>query len=132
MKYLITESQIDELIMKQLDVMFDVSNIHWTHPYEWSYESGEEYEDSTRIEFYYGDYGDGDTVFRWYDKDYWGQDYQSYSGYKSKSPIVDIEEPYNSNLNSLFANKWHKPFKVWFDKNFKVSVKTVMDEVFGK
>ena len=131
MKYLIAESQMDTLIMKQLDVIFDVPNIHWTNPYGTG-DDDYDHEDSTRLEFYYGDYGDGDTVFLWYDKDYWGQDSNSYNGYKSKSPIVDIEEPFRSNLNGLFGNMWYKPFKVWFKFNFDVTVKSVSDEVFPK
>lgn len=133
MKYLITESQIDDLIIKQLDTLFDVSNIHWTHPLEINDETGEEFEDQTRIKFYFGDYGDDDSVFLWYGKEYWGgTDSESYMGYKQKSPLIEIEEPYHSNLKNLFGNMWYKPFKVWFQKNFEVSVKTVTDEVFGK
>lgn len=132
MDYVVGQSQLDSLITKQLDIMFDVPNIHWTYPYEFSDERGEEYEDSSRIEFYYGDYGDGETVFLWYSKDYWGENSQSYNGYKSKSPVVDIEEPYLTNLNALFGNMWHKPFKAWFEFNFDVAVKSVSDEVFNK
>jgi hypothetical protein len=130
MKYLITESQIDDLITKQLNTMFDVSNINSTHPYEYNDETGEEYEDNERIEFYFGDFGDEETVFQWYGKGYWGDNQNDYRGYKTKSPIVDIEEPYQSNLNNLFGNKWYKPFKVWFEKNFEVPVKSIMDEVY--
>ena len=132
MDYIVGESQLDDLIKKQLDNMFDVSNIHWTHPLEIDDETDEEYEDPNRIQFYFGDYGDDDSVFLWYDKGYWGKDSQSYNGYKSKSPIVDIEEPYLSNLNGLFGNMWYKPFKEWFKENFEVGVKTVMDEVFNQ
>ena len=132
MKYLLKESQVDDLIMKQLDTMFDVSNIKSTHPFEFDEVSGEEYEDTSRIDFYTGEYGEGDSVFLWYDKDYWGKDSNSYRGYKAKSPIVDIEEPYNTYLNSLFGDKWYKPFKEWFEFNFDVYVKTVMDEVYNK
>jgi len=131
MKYIITESQIDSLIIKQLDVMFDVPNIHWTHPYG-DGDNNYDHEDSERIEFYLGDYGDGDTVFYWYDKGYWGANPDNYIGYTSKSPIVDIEEPYRSNLNGLFGDKWYKPFKDWFEFNFDVYVKSVSDEVFPK
>lgn len=132
MDYIVGQSQLDELIKKQLYVMFDVDNIHSTSPYEYNDDTGEEYEDSTRIEFYVGDYGDEETVFYWYDKGYWGQDSESYNGYKTKSPMVDIEEPYRGRLNGLFGNMWYKPFKEWFKENFDVQVKTVMDEVYNK
>ena len=132
MKYVLSESQMNDLIIRQLNIMFDVDNIHWTYPYEYDDDTGEEFEDTNRIEFYIGDYGDDETVFRWYSKDYWGGNPDNYIGYTSKSPIVDIEEPYLSNLNGLFGNKWYKPFKDWFKFNFDVYVKSVNDEVFNK
>ena len=51
---------------------------------------------------------------------------------KSKSPLLQIEEPFLTNLNSLFVNNWHKPFKIWFKKNFDVPVKTTMDELYNR
>jgi hypothetical protein len=130
MDYIIGESQLDDLIKKQLDNMFDVSNINWTNPIDIDDDTDEEFEDPNRILFYFGDYGDEDTVFRWYGKEYWGgTESESYNGYKSKSPIVEIDEPYLTNLNGLFGNIWYKPFKEWFKENFEVSVKTVMDEI---
>ena len=67
MRYVITESKLDEAITDYLDEMFDVDNIHYTSPLEYDDETGEEWEDENRIEFYVGDYGDLDTCFEWYD-----------------------------------------------------------------
>ena len=134
MKIIISESHIDELVIKQLDNLFNVDDIHWTNPIEEDGETGEEYEDPTRVIFYYGDYSDEDTLFYWYDKGYWGQDYSghnsdNFSLHKSNSPMLVIEEPYHSRLNGLFGNKWYKPFKIWFKENFELSVKTLVDEI---
>ena len=112
--------------------MFDVENINFTNPYEYDEESGEEYEDPDRIQFYFGDYGDEDYVFLWYDRGYWGDESESYYAYKENSPILEIEEPYVSQLNGMFADKWFKPFKEWFRENFEVPVKTLTDEIYIK
>lgn len=132
MKYIISESQLGQMILSQLDKMFDVSRVNWTHPYEVDYENGEEYEDPNRIEFYFDDYGDDETFVRWYGKDYWDKDSESYMGYKSNSPLIEVEEPYNSRLNAAFGNKWYKPFKIWFEENFKIPVKSISHEVFDR
>jgi len=132
MNYKITETQLDNLITNQIDIMFDVDNIHWTHPLEVNYETDEEYEDPNRIEFYKGDYGDEDTVFRWYSKEYWEPNPDNYIGYTRNSPLVEIENPYKENLNNLFGDKWYKPFKVWFKNNFDIEVKSVTDEIYNK
>jgi hypothetical protein len=129
MKYLIKESQLDVAIKRQLDIMFDVSNIHWTHPLDNDDETEEEFEDPNRIQFYFGDYGDEDSVFLWYGKEYWDENPDNYIKFTSNSPIVIIDDPYHSNLNNLFGNMWYKPFKEWFKENFEVSVKSVMDEI---
>lgn len=136
MKYILKESQLNEdankelgaAIKKQLYVIFDVDTINWGYPYDYNDETGEEYEDTTRIEFYLGDYGE-DIIFFWYDKGYWGENPDNYIGYTSKSPLVEIEEPFHSRLNNLFGNLWYKPFKEWFEENFHVPVKSVTDEI---
>ena len=66
MKYVITESKLEETIMNYFDELFDIQDLHWTHPYEYDDESGEEGDDENRIEFYKGDYSDMDTCFRYY------------------------------------------------------------------
>ena len=136
MKYLIKESQLndstikqlEDAIKRQLDMMFNVPDINWTHPYG-DFEHNYEHEDTTRIVFYFDDYSDDDIIFRWYDAEYWDENPDNYIKFTSKSPIVQIDEPYHSNLNNLFGNLWYKPFKEWFKDNFELSVKSVMDEI---
>jgi len=129
MKYLLKESQLDDAIKRQLDNMFDVSNINWIYGTQYDSETGRNYEDTSAMEFYYGDYYDEDIVFRWYDTSYWDENPDNYIKYTSNSPIVFIDEPYQSNLNNLFGNMWYKPFKEWFKENFELSVKSVIDEI---
>jgi hypothetical protein len=121
MKYLITESRLEEIIFKYLDNIFPVDNINWVHPYEYNDDTGEEYEDGDRIEFYHGDFSDEDTVFRWYNCDYFNEG--SYA--RTICPTVDVESEYVGILNGYFGEKWIEPFEKWFTLNFKLPVKTV-------
>ena len=74
MKYIITESRLDTIITEYLIEIFDVDNVHYTNPTEYDYETGEDYDDDTRVEFYFGDYEDENTIFKWYDCEYFYND----------------------------------------------------------
>jgi hypothetical protein len=129
MKYLLKESQLDDAIKRQLDIMFDVPNINWIYASKYDNKSGRNVEDTSEMSFYYGDYYAYDIIFHWYDKNYWDENPDNYITYTSNSPIVMIDDPYHSNLNNLFGNLWYKPFKEWFKDNFELSVKSVIDEI---
>ena len=122
MKYIISESRLQDAIYEYIDSMFDFSNINWTHPYDVDYETGEEGENPNLIEFYNGAYSDEDILFRYYECDYYNED--SYA--RTICPTVTLEYPYEQRLNSVFGNKlWNEPFKKWFENNFDLKVKTV-------
>jgi len=122
MKYVITESQLDIAIMNYLDELFQVDNINYHSPYEDNQDTREEYEDMNRMNFFIGDYDDGENdIFKWYSCDY----FEAYSHAKIKCPIVDVETKYSAILNGYFGDRWVKPFKIWFSENFHEPVKTV-------
>ena len=56
MKYIITKSKLEKIILHYIDELFDVDNINWTNPLEDDDETGEEWEDENRVVFYIGDY----------------------------------------------------------------------------
>jgi len=122
MKYLITESKLEGTIMNYLDELFDIQDLHWTHPYDYNDETGEEGEDENRIEFYIGDYeGTDEGCFRYYFCDYFNQG----SPARDICPIISLESQYTETLNSYFGDMWKEPFKKWIKLNFDLSVKTV-------
>ena len=123
MKYIITESRLEETIMNYLDSLFDIKNLNWTHPYEYDDETGEEGEDENRIMFYIGDYEgyDHEGCFRWYNCEYFNED--SYA--QDICPTISIETEYTTALNGYFGDKWEEPFKKWIDLHFDLPVKTV-------
>ena len=117
MKFIISENRIDDLVVKHLDSVFDVTNIGWTYG---SDDMGNEVDYAA--EFYEGDYEDGwgeNTLFRWYNKDYWydeesnlprdGHEYDRRILNKSikESPIVEFENSHlSSQLDGIFGDRW--------------------------
>jgi len=110
----------DEFFDILFDFIFDPEEVNWTHPYG-DGDDNYDHEDSNRIEFYLGDYGDDNTIFRWYGKDYWDEDYN-----KSLSPMIKLENlDLQNNLIGVFGESWMKPFIKWIKDNFNVKVKHI-------
>ena len=66
MKYIITESKLEESILYYINELFDVNEIHINNPLEYDDETGEEWEDTNRLQFYIGDYnGEDEGCFFW-------------------------------------------------------------------
>jgi hypothetical protein len=138
MKFIISENRIDDLVVKHLDSVLDVKNVGWTYG---SDDMGNEVDYAA--EFYEGDYEEGwgeNTLFRWYDKDYWFDDelgLPATGGYEydrnllkkniEDSPILEFEDTHLSRqLDSIFNDRWEEPFKRWFEDNFHFPVKTIL------
>jgi hypothetical protein len=122
MKYIITESKLEESILYYINELFDVNNIHWTYPLEYDDETGEEWDDNNRIVFYIGDYnGEDEGCFYWYACDY----FTPHSTASRNCPIVTVENEYKNQLDGYFGNMWHGPFKKWFKEHFELPVKII-------
>jgi hypothetical protein len=122
MKYIITESKLEETIMNYFDEIFDIQDLHWTHPYDiLDDETEEEGEDENRIEFYIGDYADEETCFRWYACNYFNHG----SPARDLCPELFVENPYATALNGYFDDMWKEPLKKWIKFYFDLPVKTV-------
>lgn len=127
MKIKIPEDKIYNLIMKHINSMFDVENINWTvGTDDWGNEV--DYAKS----FYLGDFDDNDNLFRWYGDDYWySEEMQNHNKemideWVEKSPMLEFDNNgKKEQLDNLFGNKWHQPFKDWFLKNFDLPIKTI-------
>lgn len=125
MKYLISESRFEEFMFDYFDDLFQPEDINWMHP--WGYnehgeEDDEEGEDENRIQFYIGDYEEGENdCFKWYSCNY----FRPGSPAQDICPTVAIDSPFDRRLNGYFGNTWQEPFKKWFIMNFDLPVKTV-------
>ena len=131
MKYIITESKLEEIIVNYLNNMYDVNDISWKYPLE---NDDEDYaahweEDPNRLHFYKGDDEYDDRIFLWYDKDYWNVERSDNAkNLYEKSPVLDFENGNDLNkLNGYFGDKWVPVFKKWFEDNFGVPVKSIFD-----
>ena len=128
MKFIITENKVNEIILKQINIMYDINDFGWTPGIdEWGNEVDYAYK------FYVLDYDDDDnTIFRWYSEEYWTTDEGNEWGERfrndmlSKSPMLvfDSDSGYN-NLEGLFGNRWKPIFMKWFEDNFELPVKTI-------
>lgn len=122
MKYIITESRLEESILYYINEIFDVNDIHSTNPLEWDEETGEEWEDENRVVFYVGDYnGEDEGCFYWYDCEYFTPN----SPVSEKCPLVSVEIEYKKQLDGYFGDMWHGPFKKWFKEHFELPVKMI-------
>lgn len=118
MRYIITENKLNDIILDYINKTYDVNNINWTEGFD---DYGNP--DDKFYEFYYGDYSDDETVFRWYSKEYW----TNKDDFRVKlSPILFIEdEDIGGNLTNLFDDKWRPIFIKWFEDNFNLPVETL-------
>lgn len=120
MKYIITESKLDDTIYNYIDKLFNIEDIHWTNPTV--YDDWDEWDDTNRVVFYVGDYlGEDDGCFYWYDCEY----FDPGSPASEKCPMINMETEYENKLSGYFGDLWHEPFKKWFTHNFDLPVKTI-------
>jgi hypothetical protein len=128
MKIIITESKLNQAVIDYLNDTYDTNNIGWSYAIDdWGNEV------DYAIEFYEGDYEEGDnTVFRWYGEDYWtGEESELWTDeyineMKNKSPQLEIyDNTVYRTLNGYFGDRWEEPFKIWFEDNFHFPVKTI-------
>ena len=122
MKYIISESRLEESILHYINELFDVNEIHINNPLEYDDETGEEWEDTNRLQFYIGDYnGEDEGCFFWYDCDYFNPN----SASSEKCPIVVVDDEYKNQLDGYFGDMWHEPFKKWLKEHFELPAKTI-------
>lgn len=124
MKYILTENKLNQTIYKFIDEMFNTDHINYLHPED---EYGNE--DPNRCLFYFNNYLDDDSVFRWYGKGYWDDDWEVWEkriNLIAKSPIISVEEQFSDELDNFFGELWKPVFLKWFNENYpKYKSKTV-------
>lgn len=115
MRYILTENKLNESIYNFIDEMFNTDYINYFHP-EDDYGNGND--DPYRCLFYFNDYSDEETLFRWYDKEYFNDDTEQGMILREESPIIVVEEPFYSRLDNLFGERWMPVFLKWFNENY--------------
>ena len=124
MKYIITESSLDKVIKKYLNVVFDSEDLNIINPYDFDDETGEEGEDENHIIFYIGDYDEDNSAFEWYDCEYFYED--SPQRQNQTCPVVMVNHPYDDDLSDTFGeDSWQEAFKQWMMEKYDLPVTTV-------
>ena len=126
MKYIITENRLNNFIIQYIEKKYPVNEINYT-------EGEDDYgnPDDSLYEFYLGDYDDNQTIFRWYDKEYW------YAGASSEtelvrmrvedSPMLYFEDSRDvKKLDKMFGEHWRPVFKKWFYDNFGFEINKIL------
>ena len=115
MKYIITESKIEKVIIDYINELFPNLNYYYEPGYDVD-------EDPNGISFTLnGDEDDDDYCFKWYSPDYF---YET-AKIRDKAPLVMMDDNYLSLLDGLFNDKWHEPFKKWMMDKFNLPVKNI-------
>ena len=127
MKYIITESRLNQAIYEYLDEMFPEDQMNLEHPLEYDEEEDEDFEDKCRILFTIGDMNDGEEAFRYYDKCYWSEKAPNYLRLLEtyNPPYLYIEQPFGNLLRGMFGNHLDEPFKEWFTNRYKLPLNKI-------
>lgn len=128
MKYIITESKLNQAIHEYLDEMFPEDQMNLEHPLEYDEDEDEDFEDKCRIKFSIGD--NDDAVFYYYEKCYWSDVDENTMNRlrlfeKYNPPYLDIEEPFGNILRGMFGNHLDEPFKEWFTNRYKLQLNKI-------
>jgi hypothetical protein len=131
MKYLITESKLDDVIYNYIDELFAAENGSTEiHKLESINQDGENIEDVYDIvnDDYYDDNNGGDYLFTWAGKKYYeNHAHQSFGArLVDEAPIVEINDGGKvKNLDSYFGNLWKPVFIKWFKDKVNLPIKTI-------
>ena len=129
MKVLITENKLFDSIYSYIDGDFNKDDINWIYGLNDSENEYDELEENENfIIFYNGDWQgeeDSDSVFHYFDVDFYDKNYPSHKPFRDKTPILEVQGKYSEHLNSMFGKHWKEPMKKWFQDNFNLPVKTV-------
>jgi hypothetical protein len=130
MKYLITESKLEQVIYDYIDKLFAAENgkteIHKLNSID---EDGKEIDGA--YDFVNDDYYDGDNqdyLFSWTGKEYYENHQRQSFGARlvNEAPIVEIHDKNKvMTLNSIFSEMWIPIFNKWFQDKVNLPIKTL-------
>jgi len=123
MKIIITENQLNNIeqhIYDYINELYDVDNINYVEQELYDFDV-REYIMSDDINFYNGDYSDGETIFILYKKGY----ERMRDGKILEGPVLFIEDEDKIELLNQFGDLWEPVFKKWFKDNFGYEFKTI-------
>jgi hypothetical protein len=123
MKIIITENQLNNIeqhIYDYINELYDVDNINYVEQELYDFDV-REYVMSDDINFYNGDYSDGETIFILYKEGY----ERIRDGKILEGPVLFIEDENKIELLNQFGDLWKPVFKKWFKDNFDYKFKSI-------
>jgi hypothetical protein len=121
MRYIISESKLNDAMVKLFNQYINVDEVKYYHPVEET-EDGDEYEDLNRAIFYVGDIElDESEIFRYYECDY----FEPQAQIKSKCPIISLDYDIIDTFNDLFGDLWKEPFRKWINYTLDLHAKEI-------
>jgi hypothetical protein len=122
MKYILTESKLDDIVKRYLDFNYNLKEIHFTHT-EFNQEGDYVGEIEDTGEYYFGDYGDDDIFARKYGYEY----FNPRKGEPEDYPKLVLETQYDRELDEMFSYRdlWEKPFIEWFNEKTGDNIKSL-------
>lgn len=121
MRYVISESKLNDAMIKLFNQYINVDEIKYYHPVEET-EDGDEYEDLNRAIFYVGDVElDDSEIFRYYECDY----FEPQAQIKTRCPLISLDYDIIDTFNDLFGDLWKEPFLKWVNYTFDLYAKEV-------
>jgi hypothetical protein len=127
MKVIITENKVFDAIYKYFDKTFDPNEIDWVYGSDVN-DDGDFDDNENFLIFFKGEWEgeeDSDSVFHYFDVDYYDANDPSHKPFRDEAPILDVIGEYAEHLDTMFDNHWHEPMKIWFQDNFNLPVKTI-------
>lgn len=121
MRYIISESKLNDAMIKLFNQYINVDEMKYYHPVEET-EDGDEYEDLNRTIFYVGDVElDDSEIFRYYECDY----FEPQAQIKTRCPLISLDYDIIDTFNDLFGDLWKEPFRKWVNNTFDLYAKEI-------
>lgn len=122
MKYIISESRLNDAMLKVFNQYINLDELQYYHPVEET-EDGEEYDDINRTAFYLGENPlDGDDILTYYECDYFDDDAVEA---KQNCPMLVLNSNIVDTFDSIFGEHWREPFIKWINYYLDLNTKTV-------
>lgn len=122
MKYIITESRLDDMIYIYIDKELKSDNIRYINEFDYH-----ENKPIDTVKIFVGDSTDTevptneniffDYYFRYAFPEYYKNSHNTY--FSESSPILFMDTTkWNRRMESIFGDKWHSAFERWFTNNY--------------
>jgi hypothetical protein len=124
MKYIITESNLEKVIMKYIEDIPELQNLEQFDCSAFDWDMGVNFEE---ICFQENDYDTPVISYYPYPEVLNSPKKKEYGEELNYLPALKLDTELANTLYSLFEGRWKKPFKEWFKSKYNLKIKTFYD-----